>query len=864
MEKLGVKYIPEAEGADVVVYPANDSLKKVQTKLFRDVEEVQARNVMDANKDPTPNFAEVKAPQFQLCEKEIWVPTAIGEVDEQAIDTSLETLKDAQKHKSDAQKKKVLDALESGPANTLVFILTFYCLFSDDVRVGLFTYNDNADIVFAWNALVAMTLFAIEVIIKCVCQKGYALSFFFFLDLLATVSMVFEVLPVFGISYTEIIDPSAARAGRAARLGTRVGRLLRVFRVVRVVKLVSLIGNKSKAKEANTPKKVATASAVGKALNERISQKVIIGVLVTMVLFPLMQAPTISDDSERHGLSMVLQLYEAKADAVWSEGSWEWRNPLTREDVQNNATKTTFKVAINEYYWQHQNSERGILLQMKVGDFTSGRWWDEAPKCDSALEYEEMLKCIQKTFNLRAEETTNALIDSTEFCASESAKPCCSNGGDTGDNACENAPCDQKQTFAWFDIRAEMITTSTYGALMTIFVAFLLGAGGALISRDCDALVVSPIENMQQSVRNLAENPNSGMEMVQKTKYETYALTVALSKIHGLLRLGLGSAGNKIVADNLKSQDGDINLLLHGHRVNCCYGFCDIRQFTDTVECLNDQVMLFTNSVGKIIHTASHDNAGEPNKNIGDAFLLVWKPLEADPPNNPTWTKCVDGALVAFRRCVREVSSSRQLERIVDHPKVHKKFGPGYKTRLGYGLHFGWSVEGPCGSAQKIDCSYLGTEVKLSDRLEAATKIYSCNILMSGEFYDLLSDNMKVGIRMIDNCTLKGGHKPYRIYGDDRSNIFLKMSTAMVDEHGPFNAYQIFADTFQNGIQNFISGDWMSAKRHLLEALRFAPEDKPTKLLLQEMQNSGINDVAHGMTVLLPPADWKGYHESEI
>ena len=88
-----------------------------------------------------------------------------------------------------------------------------------------------------------------------------------------------------------------------------------------------------------------------------------------------------------------------------------------------------------------------------------------------------------------------------------------------------------------------------------------------------------------------------------------------------------------------------------GKKMDCAYGFCDIRQFTDTVECLQDQVMLFTNSVGEIVHQACHDNRGEPNKNIGDAFLIVWRA----PKGSQDMTKVVDGALTAFRRCVREI-----------------------------------------------------------------------------------------------------------------------------------------------------------------------------------------------------------------
>ena len=54
------------------------------------------------------------------------------------------------------------------------------------------------------------------------------------------------------------------------------------------------------------------------------------------------------------------------------------------------------------------------------------------------------------------------------------------------------------------------------------------------------------------------------------------------------------------------------------------------------------QVMLFMNSVGEIVHQSCHDNRGEPNKNIGDAFLIVWRPRSLGDH-----TKICDGALTA-------------------------------------------------------------------------------------------------------------------------------------------------------------------------------------------------------------------------
>jgi len=35
--------------------------------------------------------------------------------------------------------------------------------------------------------------------------------------------------------------------------------------------------------------------------------------------------------------------------------------------------------------------------------------------------------------------------------------------------------------------------------------------------------------------------------------------------------------------------------------------------------------MLFVNNIGEIVHTMTDRFQGAANKNIGDAFLLVWK-----------------------------------------------------------------------------------------------------------------------------------------------------------------------------------------------------------------------------------------------
>lgn len=80
----------------------------------------------------------------------------------------------------------------------------------------------------------------------------------------------------------------------------------------------------------------------------------------------------------------------------------------------------------------------------------------------------------------------------------------------------------------------------------------------------------------------------------------------------------------KIIADNM-SQTGDVDPMIAGNKVMGIFGFCDIRQFTDTTEILQESVMVFVNEIAEIVHGLVDRFSGAANKNIGDAFLLVWK-----------------------------------------------------------------------------------------------------------------------------------------------------------------------------------------------------------------------------------------------
>jgi len=399
----------------------------------------------------------------------------------------------------------------------------------------------------------------------------------------------------------------------------------------------------------------------------------------------------------------------------------------------------------------------------------------------------------------------------------------------------------------------------------TVYISFLLGIMAFLFSRDMDNLVIRPIESMVDSVTQLATNPAHKLEAVKTVKYETDALRVSLNKIAQLLQVGFGEAGNNLVAENLKKGD-TVDPMVPGKKLLGAYGFCIIDDYEEVLECLGEEILPFTNMAAKVVHEAVTRNGGQPNRNLGEAFLCVWKPqLDQDSMYTTTdlvkaETKMCDGALTAFRRCVREISKSSKLQAYNKNEEIVKYFDGEYRTVIGYGLNYGYAIEGAVGTNIKIDCSYLSPNVNLAARLESATKMYGCNILMSQYFFDHLSEPIKAGVRRVDVVCLKGSSIPMSIYTDDRSNaIYVEQSA--IDKYGADKVVVEFQRIFEEGMDNFIKGDWESGKVCFDACLQICPRDKPARRLLMHMDTAeNYPDFGLAENPYVAPEGWPGYH----
>ena len=134
-------------------------------------------------------------------------------------------------------KKKIERLLENWWTVGLMMIVTIYALFFDDLRIIFLP--PSTDIVWDWVTLICIILYMAELILASIAIEGYFFSFFFWLDLVAAVSMIpdvgFLVSAYEGSSQTDNAS-DLAKTSRASRV-TRIIRIIRLIRLIRIVKI---------------------------------------------------------------------------------------------------------------------------------------------------------------------------------------------------------------------------------------------------------------------------------------------------------------------------------------------------------------------------------------------------------------------------------------------------------------------------------------------------------------------------------------------------------------------------------------------------------------------------------------------------
>ncbi|KAL4852756.1 Ras guanine nucleotide exchange factor W [Chlorella vulgaris] len=672
-------------------------------------------------------------------------------------------------------RARVHKVLQSGPALLTSLILTIMILYSDSLRQAC--TPKSADPYFlAFTCFVAV-VFSLEAAAGCLANPRYAKTFYFWVDIISTISILLDI--------PAIVDPIVSTAndgaGDAQQQGgldnaaqitaasTRAARLAHVTKWMRLWQIIRLwafyIKHKQQIIDRETffeeQLEISSQSRVGEKLTELTIRKVVVMVLLVMFAMPVFDVsvgyyggPLMLDNG---GLSMLHASYGAMGNS--------------------SAFQAAMQVYTTETQYRLGRSHTGFITDLSVYN-------------------QSFLAVPGGVEGLRSREYANFTAQSGPGC-------------DGGTGVCD-------VSYATFNT---LWASQIQGYLeigRTTFTIIILLVSAIWFIADTDRLVLRPLERMVQLVKDVSENPlakvsrmvggrkGGGGDLATGDKaLETQVLEASIHKICSLLSVGFGEAGAEVIADNMRS-GGDLNPMVPGRKVAAIFGFCDIRSFTDATEVLQEDVMEFVNSIAQIVHGEVALHSGAANKNIGDAFLLVWKlpgsrretgpasmarsrsagsgisrmsrtsssrismlmGADKEPERREEASNIADQALASFIIIQAALRRSTKLKAFCNREDLSARL-PGYQVNMGFGLHVGWAIEGAIGSEHKIDASYLSPHVNMASRLEAATKQYGASILLSEDFVGMLSPGCRSMVRQVDCVTVKGSTKPIGLFTYD-------------------------------------------------------------------------------------------------
>ena len=198
----------------------------------------------------------------------------------------------------------------------------------------------------------------------------------------------------------------------------------------------------------------------------------------------------------------------------------------------------------------------------------------------------------------------------------------------------------------------------------------------------------------------------------------------------------------------------------------------------------------------------------------------------------------------------------------------------------------------------KIDASYLSPDVNMANSLEEKTKDYSKDLIISGNFVDFLSENSKKNLRLLDVIKNTSGEinrlysidldlnnlhtekkedsifkdndlqnklekiiekrkKAKKLYYDvvkkHKNNVWNEFVSNDVDYVKIRQRYsKEFIDTYNEGMNKYIEGNWDEAKNLFLKAESIlGDKDIPSQNILDYMKQYNY----------YAPVDWEGYKD---
>ena len=235
--------------------------------------------------------------------------------------------------------------------------------------------------------------------------------------------------------------------------------------------------------------------------------------------------------------------------------------------------------------------------------------------------------------------------------------------------------------------------------------------------------------------------------------------------------------------------------------------FSDIRDFTTISENMDPQESFnFLNGYLRQVSPIIRQYDGFVDKYLGDGIMALFP-------------ETADNAIQATIEMQREAWRYNQQQR-PNTPSI----------RIGAGLHTGSVMLGIIGENQRLQGTVISDAVNLAARLEGLTARYSLSILISKQSLMQLPKPNKYHHRFLGQAKVKGKTElvlVYEIFDSDPQESFdLKLQTK---------------ERFENGVQNYLSGNLHTAKIEFEAVINENPNDKVTQFYRERLQTGFLH-----------------------
>lgn len=219
---------------------------------------------------------------------------------------------------------------------------------------------------------------------------------------------------------------------------------------------------------------------------------------------------------------------------------------------------------------------------------------------------------------------------------------------------------------------------------------------------------------------------NASHKLKQFFKDEVYTLSIAVDRmVKGLKERNRYKTlfdkfhGSAVTEDLMKNE-----IALRGEKKQMFVFFSDLRGFTNMSESKDPTLVVkLLNEYFSYMVPVINQSGGVVDKFIGDAIMAVWGVPHEKPDDGKN-------ALMACLKMRLSLETLNRVRVMRGEPELW----------MGMALHYGEAISGTIGSLERMEYTVIGNTINTASRIEASTKTFGTDLLVSEEVKNKLQD----------------------------------------------------------------------------------------------------------------------------